>query len=233
MNTVFTMRGSFYGCSIIGWLLCSVATAQITKFSLSVNVSPIYSGSFNERNISIPATQGQLINPVFTRSSTSYGYSAGLSIRYAFSPRWSATTGLWVNNFVRAESTFSFNTDSYGPVTTPGAGTRVSARTYQVPLLANYRTSDRRLAAYFSAGVLISIPPTATDYVLGYNNETALLRGARTELLPIIGAGLSYQLNRRFSFLAQPTLSVRIPPQEYIRHYAYRVGLLTQLMYTF
>lgn len=233
MNTVSTTRRAFYGCSIIGCLLCSVATAQINKFSLAVNFSPVYSGSFNERNITIPTNQGQRINPVFTRSSTSYGYSFGLSARYAFSSRWSATTSLWVNNFITAESTFSFNTDSYGPVTTSHAGTRVSARTYQVPLLGNYRTSDRKLAAYFSAGALISIPPAATDYIIGYNNDIALLQGSRTEVFPMIGAGLSYQLNRRFSFLTQPTLTVRFPPQEYIRYHAYRVGLLTQLMYTF
>jgi hypothetical protein len=233
MNTVFTLRSSFCACSLIGSLLCSVATAQTNKFSLSVNVSPVYSGSFNERSIRIPTTQAQPINPVFTRSSISYGYSVGLSAHYAFSSRWSATTGLWVNNFTRAKSTFLFNTNTNGIITSTSAGTRVSARTYQVPLLGNYRTSDRKLAAYFSAGALISIPPEATDYILGHNNDEVLLRGRRMAVFPMIGAGLSYQLNRRFSLLTQPTLMVEFPVDEYILHNAYRVGLLTQLMYTF
>ena len=233
MNTTSILRGSFCSCLVIGWLLCSVATAQINKFSLSVNVSPIYSGSFDERNISIPTTQSQSINPVFTKSSTSYGYSVGLSAHYAFSPRWSATTGLWVNNFTKAKSTFLFNTSTNGIITSRSAGTRVSARTYQIPLLGNYRTSDKKLAAYLSAGVLVSLPPPATDYIIGYNNDSALLRGSRGKVLPMIGAGLSYQLSSQFSFLVQPTLMLEFPAEEYILYNAYRVGLLTQLKYTF
>lgn len=233
MNTVFITRGLFYGCLASGWLLCPVATAQMSKISLSVSYSPIYSSSFHSRNFTVPPSQGQSINPVFTKSSTSSGYSFGLSAHYAFAPRWSATTGLWVNNFTKAESTFLFNTNTNGVITSPNAGTRVSARTYQVPLLANYRTSDKQLAAYFSAGVLVSLPPTATDYLISQNDDYALVRGRRAEVLPMIGAGLSYQLSNRFSFLVQPTLMLEFPPNEYILYTAYRAGLLTQLKYTF
>ena len=233
MKTASTLKSLFYSCLIIGWLPCSVATAQINKFSLSVSVSPIYSGSFNERNIITPTTQSQSINPVFTKSSTSYGYSVGLSAHYAVSSRWSVTTGLWVNNFTRARSTLLFNTNTNGLIISPNAGTRVSARTYQVPVLANYRTSDKKLAAYFSAGVLISLPPPSTNYLIGHNDDLALLRGSRGKVLPMIGAGLSYRLSNRFSFLAQPTLMLEFPAEEYILHNTYRVGLLTQLKYTF
>lgn len=233
MNTVFTPRRSFYGCLVIGWLLCSVATAQVNRLSLSVSFSPIHSGSFNERNGTVPPNQGQSINPVFVKSSTSFGYSVGLSAHYAFSPRWSATTGLWVNNFTKARSTLLFNTTTNGLITSRSSGTRVSARTYQVPVLVNYRTSDEKWAAYFSAGTLISLPPPATDYLIGHNNDIALLKGGRGKVLPMIGAGLSCQLSNHFSFLAQPTLMVEFPAEEHILYNAYRVGLLTQLKYAF
>lgn len=233
MNTVFTLRRSVYGCLVISWLLCSVAAAQSSRLSISASLSPIYTSNFKSHLIAIPPNQGQLVNPAYTQSSTRYGYSVGLSAHYAFSARWSATTGLWVNNFTRAESTFLYNTATNGMITSRNAGTRVSARTYQVPLLANYRTSDKKLAAYFSAGVLISLPPPATDYLISENNDYALLRSSRGKVLPMIGAGISYRLDNHFSFLAQPTLMVEFADDEYILYNAYRVGLLTQLTYTF
>ena len=155
---LFTPRDSFYVCLAISWLLCSVATAQSSRLSISASVSPIYTGSFKGRSIAIPPSQGQLVNPAYTQSSNRYGYSVGLSAHYAFSARWSATSGLWVNNFTRAESTFLYSTATNQLIVSPHSGTRISARTYQVPLLVNYRTSNRNLAAYFSAGALVSLP---------------------------------------------------------------------------
>ena len=200
-----------------------------TKWAVSVSVSPLYSHSNVKQNIYFPdyITNGAPVLTHYSVRSTGDGYSVGILGRYSISTHWSATSGIGVSHIWSKVPTIQ--TDPHIDI----QATAGRSRNYQIPLLINYQTSTKRLAPYFSAGLQLSFRSLSFLPINGQQDVRVRSGGKLLTVIPIIGAGISYQLSTHLALLAQPTLRYSIPDSEVIYARLYQVSLLTQLLYKF
>ena len=218
--------------SLVIWLALLGFSCPVwaqSKLAVSVSVSPLYSYSNIKRNTYFPdyMTSGAPVLTQYSVRSTSDGYSVSILGRYNFSSHWSATTGVGITHNWSKVPTI---------LTDPHVDIEVTAsrsRNYQIPLLVNYQTTTKRLSPYFSAGLLLSFRGLSFLPLNG-NPEVQVRSGGKLlTAIPIIGAGISYQLSTHLCLIAQPTFRYSIPDSEVIYAHSYQVGLLTQLLYRF
>lgn len=195
-----------------------------SNLSLSLSAAPHYDFSSIKRTDYFPDSKSGVAIPVdWTSRQTGQGYSVGLMAHYAFPPRWSLSTGLWLNH-----------TYYKAPVITTNPAVLISSgatrqRNYQIPLLVNYQSATRRLSPYFSAGTLFSFP--AITFFSGSDNP-GKFGNRRVRVVPAVAAGLHYRLNAHLSLSAQPMLSYYLPNSKEITYYnSYRLSVQTQLVY--
>jgi hypothetical protein len=111
-------------------------------------------------------------------------------------------------------------------------------RAIRIPLLLNFRSSDKRLSPYFSFGWLVDLPLTARVLVDRPDQGIQRLR-LLTDKGPVFhvvaGAGVHYKLTPRYGLIVQPTASYNLGSfGGYASHNdSYALGLQTQLVYSF
>ncbi len=218
----------FLGCLFGLFCLIPGLSAAQGRFSLSLTGGPVLSYTSARLTLNLPDGNGQVVPQTFDSRSATGGYVAGLSASYAFSPKWSVTSGLWYNQF-RTEGVFPFASGSIP--------SRIITSTLQVPLIGNYRLTTRRLSPYVSAGVLGSFQqPTVYKPEAGSGfGDTKVLFGKKGPVFhPVVGAGVWYRVSRQISLMVQPTLvwSLR-PAGTYERFVSYQLNGQAQLMYVF
>lgn len=213
-------------------VLLAVTTARSQgRFTVSVSAAPVYNYNHTLAIFSLSDANGQQVRSQINYQSSGGGYTVGISARYAFTPNWSVSTGIWRNQL---RSTQSF------PFAPNDIRARVITSGYQIPLLINYKPGTGRLSPYFSVGAL--------GYLYGKTrykpadgsglSDVNVKFSNPVNVQAVVGIGASYQLTSHWSLTAQPLLIWRFPPKEdsfvtYSTYISYQVQGLIQLGYTF
>lgn len=200
------------------------------KFSLSLSTAPTYQLLDSRSIITIPDVNGGPASPVEIHTQrTGLGYLVGLMARYAFSDRFSVSTGLWSNRLHYRTPTIATTPDlTTNPNNVQIIATASNTYAYQIPLLISYQLPGKRLSPYFSAGALITFP----SVVSFEGGGTYRAANRKVYVYPTLGAGISYQLNAHFSIIAQPTFTYILPNGTFVSYSNYQIGVQTQLVYT-
>ncbi|WP_373511391.1 outer membrane beta-barrel protein [Persicitalea sp.] len=148
--------------------------------------------------------------PLDIEASSRYSTGAllGMALHYNLSPNWSLSSGILYES---ARVRYGLNgvcEDSY----------IVRKNNATVPLLINFRSTSKKVSPYLSAGMLVSTN----------KNERASIRA-------ILGAGLSYQVDSRWSIVAQPafTLGANSKTDGVLFPKNRQLSIQTQLLYRF
>lgn len=167
--------------------------------SVSITGSPTFSRTVYRYRYFYPESDGQVVEPVYVNGPRwATGYSAGLSVRYEYTPGWSVSSGIW------------YESVSFRQARQPSAGegtVTLRNRAVRFPILLNYALSSKRLSPYFSLGFLVDLPLTGLVVVTRGAEPTQSLRlktAPRPVFQGILGAGLQYKLTNRYTLLAQP-----------------------------
>lgn len=111
----------------------------------------------------------------------STGISLGVQAQYDFTERWSLASGLWYETASVKMGNGVF-----------GNAYRIPQHNITIPLLLNFRLTERKVSPYFSGGTLLVSKP----------EERGLMAKA------LLLAGLSYQINSHFTLTVQPALAL-------------------------
>ncbi|AUD04095.1 porin family protein [Spirosoma pollinicola] len=142
--------------------------------------------------------------------------SFGLTARYRFNPRWDVSVGALYYRDA------NHNKSPLGPY---GELAPFISKGWQLPLLVNFRLTDRRLSPYFSTGIIFA------------RSNTFTARPVTTD--GIVGVGLIYRFDAGLSLLVQPTASYGFyrPSSDAVytltQYSSYSLGLQTQLIWSF
>ncbi len=199
------------------------------RFSVGLTAAPAFSHSYTNFTFTAPDQTGQLVSTDVSQRSSNWFATVGTSVDWAFTSRYSLTTGIW---FSQSRMTQSY---PFGPA---NVSARVISSGWAVPLLVNYRFSDRRLSPIVSAGALGSfggstrLKPEAGSGL----QEVRINFGNELTVRPMLGAGVSYRINPRWSLLAQPLLIWRFRPKDdqfirYNRAVSYQLQGQVRLLY--
>lgn len=201
------------------------------KLSVSISASPVYRYLNAKFSIYLPGGKGgpPALHEVHTRQNGN-GYVIGLMAYYNFSSQWSLSTGLFLNKTKFDAPTISTKAD----LTASPDGLQFllwtnTVRSFQVPLMINYRTSVKRLSLYFSIGALTSVYSTNDFNDSGRSQNTI----ENIHPHPTLSAGIDYLLNDHFSLIVQPTFIYFLPYEKVISYKNYQMGLQAQLLYKF
>jgi hypothetical protein len=197
-----------FGCL---FLLVTLHTSGQSRWS----IAPSYGYNFGYEQFN----HQRYNEEIFQFSENSYGSSVGVTAHYAFNPQWNLSVGLL---YVHLASNKQYH---YSQIyqTFNLKGTHNYA---QLPVLINYRFSQKRLAPYVSAGALFSNRPTTANSV-GINTSVQA------------GIGIDYQFSPKLSLLIQPIGSYLLTrpkddaTSKYDPYHSYIVSLQTQLLWRF
>lgn len=214
--------------SLISTLLLP-ARAQ-SRLSVGLTAAPVLNYGHSNLTVNVPGGSGQFTPTTFDYRSSVGGFTAGLSVRYALTPSWSLSTALW---FTQLRTTQPF---PFAPGNVPS---RVISSSYQIPLLLNYRLTNRRLAPYFSVGALAALRG-ATRYKSVDRSGSIDARikfGGPVTVQAVVGAGVAYRLTSHWSLTAQPVLIWRFQPKQtdfvrYNQFVYYQLQGQLQLLYS-
>ena len=145
------------------------------------------------------------------------GFQAGSSLHFRVAPRWSLSSGLWLE----WKSTKQVGT---GPFTNLGH------HSIKVPLLVHYQRTDKRLTPYFSAGLVWD----KYKYSVYANSKpprsiTVFNVATDPQIKYLLGAGGKYQFNEHLAGIIQPTFIYGTRSSER----SYQLSLQTQLVFQF
>lgn len=198
--------------------------------SVSATLSPTLShASYNYRYF-YPESDGQVVEPVYISGSRwSTGYSIGASVQYTYAPGWSVSSGIWFQQLSLRQARQAV----------AGEGTvSLRNRVIRFPLLLNYYPSNQRLSPYFTLGMFVDLPITSRVVVNRVGESTQYLRLLATPrpiFHGLLGAGLRYKLNNRYTLMAQPIWTYKFGQLGSSSTYdsSFELSLQTQLGYTF
>jgi len=202
-----------YLIGAVSFLFCQEAFGQ-SKFALSATAAPFlrHYKSRVEAILPDPNGTGTLTPQVLESKSSSKGYWIGLNGRYSFSPKWSASTGLWYG---------------YAGLKTSASSSR--SHYFSIPLIAGFQVSESKLSPYFSAGALWNLSVTSRVRIPDFGTFNFKSDRNTSRISPTIGAGVIYNFAQRLSLIAQPTFTYDIPRHNLNIH-AYQLGFNMQLM---
>lgn len=218
---------------ILVWLLVgSHASWGQSRFSVSINIAPIFSHS-NSKSV-VPPINNPAV-PIATATevliqSHSLGYSLGLMGHYALTNKWSLSTGVWATQTQSSKGNIVFNGDATALSYVNKHPFRYA---YRVPLFINDQSSINRISPYFSLGAAANFRSTSYAYING--QEVPIKLGKPVTISPLlIGAGVIGQLKRQLTLVVQPMLEydLRTHPT-YAYSHTYQLSLQTQLRYRF
>ncbi|WP_420151061.1 outer membrane beta-barrel protein [Spirosoma sp.] len=220
------MKTALYKLIPLLLLVNAFASAQ-TRFSVAITASPAYAHFNTSLNLLVPDGNGQIQPINLSNKSSSAGFLTGFMMHYAFTPRWSVSSGLWYNRL---------GADGINPFVPGNFPARIISQNLQIPLLVNLRLNSRRLSPYFSLGSLANFPQS-TLYRSETNagtDKTSIRFNTPADFRAVVGAGVSYQLAQHWSLLFQPQLVWHFQPKgDYERFIAYQLNGHFQLMYSF
>lgn len=194
---------------LLAWGLWLTAVASLFAQS-RVSVAPVYWYRYGQYQYQVHSVYDGSDTRASGHDNSS---SAGLLIRYHFTPKWDVSAGILYN---RSSSRLS------NP-TFPQTDIRLIRNFIQLPVLANYRLTDHRLSPYFSVGALFGKGQTA----------------APIKMNGVIGIGVDYRFNSGLSLLLQPTATYLFdkpasdPLFQISGYSSYSVGVQTQLVWHF
>ena len=216
------------------YLLFIITTTTTTavgqrKIALSLQVAPIY--GHDDSQIRTGGLPNQPPATQITAASNGLSYSVGLSLRYAFTPRWSLTSGLWATHTLTAKTNF---VQDGVPYTFQYGYNHPLSHAYKAPLLVNYQVTTHRLSPYVSLGATFNFRATSYVDLSGSGEYVALKVGKPVVVIPYVGLGLVYQLSPHWSVLAQPAFQYNLQARpSYDYYHSYQVSWQTQVMYRF
>lgn len=141
--------------------------------------------------------------------------SAGLTVRYQFTPHWDVSIGLLYN----------WNSSRLNDSPNIFGNRPFLSKAFQLPALVNYRLTTQRLSPYFSAG--------------GFLVKSTTFNEAPIKINGVVGVGLAYRIDSGLSLLLQPTASYQFykptdePVIQYSKYNSYSLGIQAQLSYHF
>jgi outer membrane receptor protein involved in Fe transport len=217
------------------FLLSATLVSAQHRFSVGITAAPTYAYSNTTQTIYLPAlyvpgTPSGSTDPVPFISSgkiSSTGYLAGAMLQYQFTPNWSVSTGLWYNYSSTKRIDLIFPGD---------IPNRITSHSLQIPLLINYRSSQKRLSPYFSVGSLANLSQhTSIQYASSSGvGDINFISGKSIAYRAMLGAGIAYRLNQHLSLFAQPMLIWNVKPSGTYSHYvSYQINGQMQLLYSF
>ncbi|GAB3755674.1 PorT family protein [Spirosoma pomorum] len=200
------------------------------KLSVAITAAPTYTNTTYFNRSFYPESDGQLVEPIQINGVRgTAGFLAGVTVHYNWVPAWSVSSGIWYDQHTPRQQRI--------PMAGEGMN-NMRQRAIRIPLLLNFRSSDKRLSPYFSFGWLVDLPLTARVLVDRPDQGTQRLR-LLTDKGPVFhvvaGAGVHYKLTPRYGLIVQPTASYNLGSfGGYASHNdSYALGLQTQLVYSF
>lgn len=210
-----------------GFTLSSQVVFGQSKFALSASIAPFYSHTSGSSTVIIPDASGTgMITSEWKTRLEAPGYWVGLSGRYSFSSKWSASTGLWLSHSWKNQPKITTN-----PSVQIFTGSSRS-HNFLIPVMVNFRSSGKKLSPYFSAGALWNFNSTSHLETTDGQDVTFKSSSKRSRLSPIVGAGIIYDFAAHWSLIAQPTFSYTIP-ESGTNYKSYHAGFNAQIMYRF
>ena len=192
-------------------LMLNAPSVAQSRFSLA----PAYWFNYNPYSSQATYTYNGSTTQILA-SGYSIVSSFGLTARYRFNPRWDVSIGALYYRDA------NYNKSPQGPY---GDFAPFISKGWQLPLLVNYRLTDRRLSPYFSTGVIFARSSTFTGRPITTDG--------------VVGVGLIYRLDAGLSLLVQPTASYSFyrPASDAVytltQYSSYSLGLQTQLIWSF
>lgn len=208
---------------LAGFLFSSPVVLGQSKFSFSASAAPFYSHLNAKSTFVVPYVTGPLITTELTSETISKGYWIGLNGRYSFSSKWSFSTGFWLNESWQNVPEITLN-----PAIPYYTG-RARSHNFTIPVMFNFQTSERKLSPYFSAGALWNFNTTSRINISSLETS-AVFKSDKSQITPMVGAGVIYNFAKHLSVIAQPTFDYAFPSSGLDSH-AYRLSFNVQLMY--
>ncbi len=208
MVTSGMKTGLLFGALI---LMLNVTSVAQNRFSLA----PAYWFNYNPYSSRTTYTYNGSTSQILA-SGYSIISSFGLTAHYQFATQWDVSVGALYYRDTNYNKSPKGPYGNFGPFTSKG---------WQLPLLVNYRLTDRRLSPYFSIGGIFASSNTFTERPITTDG--------------VVGVGLSYRLNAGLSLLVQPTASYGFYRPANDAYYtltqysSYSLGLQTQLVWSF
>ncbi|GAB4027919.1 hypothetical protein [Spirosoma gilvum] len=197
-----------------------------SRFAVSAQLAPVYAHADSK----ITAGGGAPVSE-FIINSNGLSYSLGINARYAFSPKWSITTGIWATHVATSKQDVVQDGNSY---TVRYEYNHPFSNFYKAPLLINYQSSTKRLSPYFSLGATFDFRGTSYVDLSGNGEYTAVKFGKAVVVTPLVGIGALYNLTKHTALIVQPTLQYDIESRPaYTYYHSYQVSLQAQLLYRF
>lgn len=217
---------------LLAVFVCSLRIASYGqgKVSIAATVAPTYVNTTYFNRYFYPESDGHLVEPIQINGVRgTVGYSAGVTAHYNWVPAWSVSGGIWYDQHTTRQERMAVAGEGMN---------NIRQRAIRIPVLLNFRPSEKRLSPYFSFGWLLDFPLTARVLV-----ERADLGNQRLRLLTengpvfhvLAGAGIHYKLTPRYGLIVQPTASYNLGSfGGYNAHDdAFALSLQTQLVYSF
>ncbi|WP_461069006.1 hypothetical protein [Spirosoma horti] len=201
-----------------------------SRFSISVNVAPLYGHSAFNAVLPFSTDPAFPTTSIASRSHT-IGYSFGLMGHYGFSAKWSVSTGIWATSILSTKGDFNVNDDNS---TISIHNPHPFQYGYRIPVLLNYRWTDKRVSPYLSVGTSANFRSTSYIYLNG--QEVPIKEGKAIRKGPLmVGAGAIFQVRERTSLVVQPMLeySLNAKPDNYDYSRSYSLSVQAQFRYQF
>lgn len=224
------MKTFRYSALISSLLVVNLLTAfGQNKFAFSVNIAPVYAHSDFSTVAPYSTPNSTVTLTKYAGNANGLNYSIGLMGWYNFSPKWSASVGIWATHPVTNKLNVTYNGV---PSSMTYQYNHPFANLYKVPLLVNYQSSLKKLSPYFSAGVSFDFRGISYVDLNGNGEYVAVKFGKAVALTPLVGVGLIYGLTNHLSLLAQPTFQYDLQTRpSYDYYHLYQLSLQTQLIW--
>jgi hypothetical protein len=191
------------------------ATSTLLLAQSRVSLSPTYWFNYNPYSSQTIVTYNGSTSQILA-SGHSIVSSYGLTARYQFTPQWDVSVGAL---YYRAADHMESPQGPYG------AFTPFISKGWQLPLLVNYRLTNRRLSPYLSTGAIFTRSNTFTGRPITTDG--------------VVGIGLNYRIDSALSLLLQPTASYSFyrPANDAVytltQYSSYNLGVQGQIIWYF
>lgn len=174
---------------------CGIAANAQSRLAAGLTFAPYSSYNGKSLDIDVPFRY-------------SVGVAVGAQAQFNLTSKWSLSSGLWYER-----ASVKTGTDFYGTASV------TSQRYLTIPLWLNFRLNERKVAPYFTAGLLMT--------------KIMAERGLTTR--PHLAAGLSYRMIPELTLNLQPafTIGANSKSESLLTSTNRQLSLQAQLLYNF